>query len=486
MKKILGFLLFALSLSAQQNINGSRVIEGDLTVNGLFKIPVSSSAPSGASCDESSERGRFYIQTGDSASVRTQIYVCVQIGASSYAWENAAYKRGTATPTTCATGDLFFDTDATAGQNLFGCTATNTWTLLTGGGGGGNTTTTVSTSDPSGACTSGTRHVNTANNKSFSCDNALWSQVVTSTNTWANPSWLTSLDWAKITGAPTFGDVTAAAAFGNDNRALRSDGTGKGVQASPVVIDDDGTVTSGDGTKTNGIVLFELSANGGNYVGFYARDSISANTCYFYPLVNGTSGQVLSLTGTTATTTEAVPKTCEILQWSTVASGGGVTKICNLLTTETNTTGGGPAPSITCTIPANSLTAGKVIRVHASGLASTPSVSQFRYNLQLGGTDLWSADLTSVPTQAGSAWGLDTWVQVRTIGASGTVVGGGFLHVRDTDTAAGESFGFKTSIVPANITTVNTTVDLTVKLDFTFTVAASRSWDLTSFIVTVE
>jgi len=50
-------------------------------------------------------------------------------------------KTGTTAPATCVTGELFFKSDAlTAGQNLYGCTAVNTWTLLgdggTGGGGG--------------------------------------------------------------------------------------------------------------------------------------------------------------------------------------------------------------------------------------------------------------------------------------------------------------------------------------------------------------
>ena len=47
-----------------------------------------------------------------------------------------ALSKGTAAPGTCTTGDVFFDTDATAGSNWFGCTATNTWTLMGGGGGG--------------------------------------------------------------------------------------------------------------------------------------------------------------------------------------------------------------------------------------------------------------------------------------------------------------------------------------------------------------
>jgi hypothetical protein len=47
-------------------------------------------------------------------------------------------KEGTSAPATCGVGECFFDTDATAGVNLYGCTATNTWTLLGDGGGGGS------------------------------------------------------------------------------------------------------------------------------------------------------------------------------------------------------------------------------------------------------------------------------------------------------------------------------------------------------------
>ncbi len=39
------------------------------------------------------------------------------------------------------------------------------------------------------------------------------------------------------------GDVTAAASFANDNRLIRSDGSGKGVQASGITIDDSDIVT---------------------------------------------------------------------------------------------------------------------------------------------------------------------------------------------------------------------------------------------------
>ena len=46
-------------------------------------------------------------------------------------------KTGTTAPGTCSVGDTFFDSDATAGNNVYGCTATNTWTLEGDGGGAG-------------------------------------------------------------------------------------------------------------------------------------------------------------------------------------------------------------------------------------------------------------------------------------------------------------------------------------------------------------
>jgi hypothetical protein len=52
--------------------------------------------------------------------------------------------------------------------------------------------------------------------------------------------------WVNTVVAGT-GDVTAASAFANDNRIIRSDGTGKGVQSSAITVDDTGNM-SGVGT----------------------------------------------------------------------------------------------------------------------------------------------------------------------------------------------------------------------------------------------
>lgn len=45
---------------------------------------------------------------------------------------------GTALPGVCSVGQMFFNTTAPAGQNMYGCTATNVWTLQAGGGSGGS------------------------------------------------------------------------------------------------------------------------------------------------------------------------------------------------------------------------------------------------------------------------------------------------------------------------------------------------------------
>jgi hypothetical protein len=44
----------------------------------------------------------------------------------------APVRTGTSLPSTCAAGDQFFKTDATAGQNLYFCTSANTWTQMAG------------------------------------------------------------------------------------------------------------------------------------------------------------------------------------------------------------------------------------------------------------------------------------------------------------------------------------------------------------------
>lgn len=90
--------------------------------------------PSGTACDAATEVGSLYYRTDNPATNPTQFYLCAKTGASSYAWARASHSVGTTAPAKCDTGDVFFDSDATAGSNWFGCTAADTWTALGGGG----------------------------------------------------------------------------------------------------------------------------------------------------------------------------------------------------------------------------------------------------------------------------------------------------------------------------------------------------------------
>src|SRR5580704_5811544 len=47
---------------------------------------------------------------------------------------------GISLPATCSVGQMFFNSSAPSGQNLYGCTATNVWSLQAGGGSGGSVT----------------------------------------------------------------------------------------------------------------------------------------------------------------------------------------------------------------------------------------------------------------------------------------------------------------------------------------------------------
>jgi hypothetical protein len=110
----------------------------DFAGAGALIVPRGSAAPAAASCDAFAEVGSIYVRSGDPNASPTGTYICAQTGVSSFAWQPISFRSGTTAPAACALGDLFFDTDATAGQNLLGCTAANTWTMLSSVGGSGS------------------------------------------------------------------------------------------------------------------------------------------------------------------------------------------------------------------------------------------------------------------------------------------------------------------------------------------------------------
>jgi hypothetical protein len=118
-------------------------LAGDNTLTGFndfsgatyMRLPKGTTAPSSTDCDASGEVGKIYLQSDNPATSGPQLWVCRQTGASTYAWHPSSHFVGTTAPTKCTVGQVFFDSDATAGSNWFGCTTTDNWTLLGGGSG---------------------------------------------------------------------------------------------------------------------------------------------------------------------------------------------------------------------------------------------------------------------------------------------------------------------------------------------------------------
>lgn len=140
MKRLLiSLFALALGLSAQTPLGDTSAISGALLDFSGSKITLtrSTAAPDSGDCNAAGEVGRVHLRSDNPATNPTVAYRCIQTGASSYAWDLMNLTTGTTAPATCVVGQLFFDTDATAGSNLFGCTASNTWTALGGGGSGG-------------------------------------------------------------------------------------------------------------------------------------------------------------------------------------------------------------------------------------------------------------------------------------------------------------------------------------------------------------
>jgi len=115
-------------------------------------------------------------------------------------------------------------------------------------------------------------------------------QVLTTGGAAANPS------WTSVSGT---GDVTAAGAFGTDNVLIRSDGTGKGVQSSGIVIDDSNNFSGAASLTLNTGGALRTGTGNGNTVLIQARDVDGGSYTTFATLTAGNTPTFDIAAGTT-------------------------------------------------------------------------------------------------------------------------------------------------------------------------------------------
>ncbi len=202
----------------------------------------------------------------------------------------APMKTGTAAPGTCNVGEFFFDTDATAGQNTYACTATDTWTLQGDAGGAGT---------------------------------SAWSSI---TNPTANESlsmaaYTTAFTWGNATGASTNMFSLADGASNTGTGYVFSVNTASSSAAKPVRFTAGGT---SNGVEMNTSGIFAALGTGGVSGAAIVGANTVANAVLDADLAaigNNSTDGILTRTGVGTVSARTITGTANQI---TVSNGDGV------------------------------------------------------------------------------------------------------------------------------------------------------------------
>jgi hypothetical protein len=254
-------------------------------------------------------------------------------------------KTGTALPGTCSLGDIFFKTDAAAGQNLYACTAVNTWvpqsTSAPAGLGdpgsngivvrtGINTTSAVGA--PAGAIV-GTSDTQTLTNKSINA-----SEINAGTLSAARlPAFSGDISTSAGSSATTLATVNSTpGAFGDATHAvqLTVDGKGRITAVSQVAISGGGGGSIAAGT----LASIPLTCSAGTL--YFATDQPAGQQLYTCSAANsytqevnlGGSGALAFTSGSLDINLAIVPR---LTAANTFSGFNTVTNGLSLLTTNT-------------------------------------------------------------------------------------------------------------------------------------------------------
>jgi hypothetical protein len=193
-------------------------------------------------------------------------------------------KAGAALPATCGAGELFFNTTAPSGANLYACTATNTWTVQ----GGQSSSFSSGAGAPMGGCSAGQTYFDTTNGNTWFCETpGLWQRALTTNNVGAFV--ITGQDGSSPGAAPA-GNTSLF--FNSSAKIAQSvdDAGSSGTMVRPTDCSASGQLVqkvNGDGTLTCGIaggpVTYNFPAGGGStaspQTGAWWQDGTTTAVC---------------------------------------------------------------------------------------------------------------------------------------------------------------------------------------------------------------
>ena len=281
-----------------------------------------------------------------------------------------SFKSGVTPPVNCAVGDTFFKTDAPAGQNYYGCTAPNSWTLQSGGSGFSGLSqnlTDLKVTAPSGTALSVASGVYGVDGSTFSLSPVSFTirsysvQTVGATN----PATVTLT--ASVSGIVRNGDTVQIS-------GVNGSGCGMFNQTFSVVVSGAAQLT-----------LTNLNASGCSYSGGGTVAGTENGTAYVYGNGSGSvtlevpasSGVIASCTGSCVVNQVVVPTmTANGIPLATVAISAGawssVTDKRSFMSTR-------------------QLSAGTGIAISSSGGGSSLSIDTALVP-QLGGANIWTGN----------------------------------------------------------------------------------------------
>lgn len=270
------------------------------------------------------------------------------------------------------------------------------------------------------------------------------------------------------------GDVTAASAFGADNVLIRSDGTGKGLQASGVSVDDSdnmnlpGTLTVGSAGSANPITWEGATPDGTNVVNLMITDPTAPRTM---TVPDANSVVPIGQTCSAGDFINSVNPTTGVITCGTPASGS-FSVLCSSVTQQDFSSGGADQVLATCPIAGGTLQAGDRLHIVAHFIKDVSDANTWIPALSFHASSLNSGRLTNGGTYAGTILNttMEAFVAIKT---STTQSYYGEAHSHATGTA---------SVKSANNGTVDVTSASNVYIGVTCN--AANTCSMTDYIVT--